>query len=155
MDYELSIRINRPPADVFTFLRDKERHPREQPSPVVLLEKTTPGPPRVGTCYREVVRMLPFYRGEILSTITRIEPTEYLEEDFSGAGMYGHLAYQFLPHGAGTKLIQRQSLQCHGLLKLCQPVIRSILDRRLRQRLEDIKAALECDCTAPSVRSPA
>ncbi len=62
-----------------------------------------PGPPCVGTCYREVVQMLPFYRGEMLSEITRFEPNEYLEEDFRGAGMYGHLAYQFLPEKEGTK----------------------------------------------------
>jgi hypothetical protein len=47
--------------------------------------------------------MLPFYRGEMLSEITRFEPNEYLEEDFRGAGMYGHLAYQFLPEKEGTK----------------------------------------------------
>jgi hypothetical protein len=64
--FELSIPINRSPADVFVFLRDKDKYPQEEGSPVLVLEKTTPGPTGVGTCYREVVQMLPFYRGEIL-----------------------------------------------------------------------------------------
>ena len=143
MYFELSISINRPPADVFAFLRDKDKYPREEGSPVLALEKTTLGPPGVGTRYREVVQMLPFYRGEILSEITRFEPNEHLEEDFRGAGMYGHLAYQFLPEKEGTKLIQRETLHHHGLLRFCEPVIRAILDRRLRERLEDIRADLE------------
>ena len=143
MYFELSILINRPPADVFAFLRDKDKYPQEEDSPVLLLEKTTPGPPCVGTCYREVVQMLPFYQGEILSKITRFEPHAALEEDFSGAGMYGHLAYQFLPEQAGTKLIQSETLRCRGLLKICEPVIRIVLGRRLRERLVDIKAVLE------------
>jgi len=141
--FELSISIDRPPDDVFAFLRDKDKHPQEEGSPVLVLEKTTPGPPGVGTCYREVVQMLPFYRGEILSEITRFEPNEHLEEDFRGAGMVGHLAYQFLPEAEGTRLIQRETLHYQGLLRLCEPAIRVILGRRLWVRLEEIKAALE------------
>lgn len=114
MNFEISIWIQRPPADVFAFLRDKDLYPQENGSPVLVLEKTTPGQPGVGTRYSEVVQMLPFYRGEILSEITRYEPNEFLEEDFSGAGMKGHLAYQFLPENEGTLLIQRETL--HFLL---------------------------------------
>jgi hypothetical protein len=141
--FELSISIKRPPADVFAFLRDKDQYPQEQGSPVLVLEKTTPGPPSVGTCYREVVQMLPFYRGEILSEITRFEPNQHLEEDFRGAGMHGHLAYQFLPEKEGTKLIQHETLHYQGLLRFCEPLIRVILGRQLHERLEDIKADLE------------
>jgi hypothetical protein len=141
--FELTISIHRPPADVFAFLRDKDKYPQEEDSPVLLLEQTTSGLPGVGTCYREVVQMLPFYQGEIVSKITRFEPNEYLEEDFCGAWMYGHLAYQFIPEQDGTKLIQRETLYYQGLLMLCEPVIRLLLGRRLRERLEGIKAVLE------------
>ena len=90
------------------------KYPQEAGSPILVLQKTTPGPPGTGTCYREVVQMLPFYRGERLSEITRFEPNEYLEEDFRGAGMYGHLTYQFRPEKEGTKLIQRETLHYQG-----------------------------------------
>jgi hypothetical protein len=141
--FELTIFIHRPPADVFAFLRDKDKYPQEEDSPVLLLEQTTHGLPGVGTCYREVVQMLPFYQGEILSIITRFEPNQHLEEDFQGVWMVGHLAYQFIPEQAGTKLIQRETIHYQGLLRFCEPVIKLLLARRLRERLEDIKAVLE------------
>jgi uncharacterized protein YndB with AHSA1/START domain len=143
VDFELSIMINRSPAEVFAFLRDKEKHPQKEGSPVLVLEKTTPGTPGVGTRYREVVQMLPFYRGEILSEITHFKPNELLEEDFSGAGMYGHLAYQFIPEKDGTILVQRENLHYHGLLRFFEPIIRVMLGRRLLERLEAIKLHLE------------
>jgi len=96
MYFELSITIQRSPREVFVFLRDKDSFQQEESSPVVLIEKTTPGSTGVGTRYREVVRMLPFYQGEIHSQITRYEPYEWLEEDYDGPGMRGHLSYQFL-----------------------------------------------------------
>lgn len=143
MDFELSILIKRPPAEVFEFLRDKDRHHQEEGSPVLVLEKITPGPPGVGTRYREVVQMLPLYRGEILSKITNFKPYELLEEDFSGAGMHGHLAYQFIPENSGTKLVQLETLHYHGALRFLEPLIRIILAQKLRERLEKIKACLE------------
>lgn len=143
MFFELSITINRSPSDVFALLRDKDKYPHEKDSPVLCLEKTTPDPPGVGTHYREVVQMLPFFRGEILSEITRFEASKFLEEDFEGAGMEGHLAYQFLPEGNGTRLIQRETIRCRGLLRIFEPIVKLILSRRLRERLVDIKEVLE------------
>lgn len=102
-----------------------------------------PCPPDVGMRYREVVQMLPFIRGEILSEITRFEPGKFLAEDFHGAGMDGHLAYQFLAEGGGTKLIQRETICWQGLLKVLEPLIRLVLSRQLKERLEDIKMDLE------------
>lgn len=143
MYFELSISIDRSPADVFAFLRDKDLYPQEVDSPVLLLEKTTPGPTGTGTRYREVVQMLPYLRGEILSEITRFEPYQFLEEDFQGAGMKGHLAYQFVPEGDGTRIIQRESLHLSGPLRLVGPVVKHMLARRLTLRLEEIKRILE------------
>ena len=135
--------IERPPSDVFLFLRDKDLYPQEPGSPVLVLEKTTDGPPGLGTRYREVVQMLPLVRGEIVSEITRYEPDRYLGERFWGAGMRGDLTYEFVPRGGGTELIQRETLQPLGVLKLAAPLIERMLDRRLRQRLEGIKSVLE------------
>jgi hypothetical protein len=141
--FELSVMIARSPADVFAFLRDKDLYPQEPGSPVLVLDKTTDDPPELGTCYREVVQMLPLIRGEILSEITRYEPDRYLGEQFKGAGMQGHLLYEFVPYGSGTELIQRETLQPLGLLRLAGPLIERMLYRRLRERLQAIKSILE------------
>ncbi len=147
MYFDLSIVIRRLPSDVFAFLRDKDQFPRKESSPVLILEKITPEPTRVGTRYREVVQMLPFVRGEIFSEITRYEPGKYLEEDFEGASMKGHLAYQLLPEADGTRLVQRENVSVQGFLRPLEPIIKLALLRRLRNRLDGIKAVLEGDRT--------
>jgi len=129
--------------DVFGFLRDKDKYPQEPGSPVLVLEQTTPGDPGVGTRYREVVQMLPWKTGEILSEITRYEPPTYLGEDFHGAGMVGHLDYEFRAEGEGTRLIQREFIRFQGILRLFEPAIRPILLRKIEERLRGIKADLE------------
>jgi hypothetical protein len=143
MYFEYSIPIRRIPKDVFVFLRDKENVIQKNNSPVIIIEKTTEGITGVGTGYREVVQMLPLVRGEIFSIITRYEEGRFLEEDFRGAGMNGHLAYQFIPMGEGTILIQREKLEVKGFLRLFSPLIRFMLSPRLKERLIGIKEYLE------------
>lgn len=143
MYFELSVRIERPPEDVFAFLRDKDLFPQEPGSPVLALDKLTPEPAGVGTRYHEVVQMLPFFRGHIRSQISRFEPPRFLEEDFGGGGMTGHLAYELLSEGDATILIQRETLEPHGLLRPFAGIIEHSLDNKLRERLESIRAILE------------
>jgi len=57
MFFELSVTIDRPPEDVFAFLRDKDSYPQKPGSLVLILVKITSGQAGVGTCYREVVQM--------------------------------------------------------------------------------------------------
>jgi uncharacterized protein YndB with AHSA1/START domain len=149
VDIELSVVIQRPPAEVFAVLRDKDKIPQKPGSPVLILERTTPDPIGVGTRYREVVQMMPFVRGEILSELTRFEPPEHLEEDFSGAGMRGHLAYEFLPEGGGTRLIQRETVRWQGLLRLVEPLMARMLGRQLQARLEGIRTGLDSGWSIP------
>jgi len=143
MNFELSITIKSSPEEVFAFLRDKDLHEQEPGSPVILLEKTTTSHTGIGTCYREVVQMLPFYQGTIISEITCFEPPHWLEEKFSGAGMRGYLSYQFVPEGDGTRLIQRQRINFQGPLRFLHPLIRIVLLHRLTERLQEVKAELE------------
>jgi uncharacterized protein YndB with AHSA1/START domain len=143
MEFDLSVYIDRSPEDVFAFLRDKDKYPQEEGSPVLLLEKTTPGPHGVGTRYREVVQMLPFVKGEILSEVTHYEPGERLDEDWEGAGMEGHLGYLFVGEDRGTRLFQRETVKPRGWLRLAAPLIQLTLGRAIRNRLQDIKRILE------------
>jgi hypothetical protein len=143
IDFELSIFIERSVDICFAFLRDKDTYPQEPTSPVLRLDKVTPGPVRVGTRYVEVVQMFPLIKGEIRSIITRFEPPEWLEEDFEGAGMVGHLTYRFVPEGDGTRLIQRERLQMKGVLHPFESLVRRLLAPQLQNRLESIKEILE------------
>jgi uncharacterized protein YndB with AHSA1/START domain len=140
--FESSVTIAQPPGKVFAFLRDKHLHAQEPGSPVLLLEKATPGDVGVGTRFREVVRMLPGVRGEIRSTVSRCEGDRALEEDFAGAGMRGHLAYALRAERDGTRLVQRQTLELAWWLQPLQPLVRRAFARRVRARLDDIAALL-------------
>ena len=89
MYFDLSISIDRPPEEVFGFLRDKDKYPQEPGSPVLALDQTTPGSAGVGTRYREVVRMLPLVRREIHSVITDFEPSRHLGGTSKARGWSG------------------------------------------------------------------
>ena len=143
MEFELNIIIERSPYIVFAFLRDKDTYPQEDNSPVLLLERTTTGPLGVRTRYREIVQMLPFYTGEILSEITHYEPGHRLDEDWQGPCMDGSLTYLFLPENGGTKLIQREIVNLCGKLWLFSPIVKLTLGMALRKRLNGIKRILE------------
>ena len=145
MNFELSVSINCTQEEAFIFLRDKDLYIQKDNSPVLVLDRLTDLPVAVGTKYREVVQMLPFYKSEIFSTITRYEPYEYLEENFHSKGMKGYLAYQFIDNNSSTKLIQRESIYFSFPVNLLNPVIRKVLQRKLLERLEEIKSILEQD----------
>ena len=143
MKFERSISIRCKPEEAFVFLRDKDQFQQEPGSPVLVLEKTTPGPVGLGTCYREVVQMFPLIKGEILSTVQRYEPSRFLEESFRGTGMDGYLAYEFNPVEEGTHLIQLETIQFHGLFGLLSPLMGRMLLKAVEARLEGIKVILE------------
>jgi len=143
MLHRFSIRIERPPADVFAFLGSKDTYSQHKDSPVLVLEKTTEGAVGIGTRYREVVQMAPFVRSEILSEVTRYEQYSVLEERWSGGGMTGTLTYFFTAVGQGTELRQHVEIGTHWLLRLFDPVLSRMYARAARYRLECIKAILE------------
>jgi hypothetical protein len=143
MQFTLSITINCHPSDAFAFLRDIEQHPQKEGSQVLVLEKTTPGPPGVGTRYREVVQMLPFIKGEIISEIVHFKHTEGIAMNWDSRVMHGNLAYDFQPENGGTKLILREVLYCKGLFRLLAPFVQIMFPRALKRRLRDIKEILE------------
>jgi len=141
--HRFSVFIDKPPADVFHFLRNKDSHKQESESPVLLLEKTTEGPVGSGTRYREVVQMAPFVRCEILSEVTRYEEYSVLEEAWAGGGMRGLLTYFFQPAGQGTQLVQHVQIKTHWLMRLFERVIAKMYARAARYRLDCIKVILE------------
>lgn len=145
MEFRLQIHINVPQERVFSFLRDKHLHQRPARSAVRVLEKTTPGEVVIGTRYREVVRMLPWYTGEILSEVTVFQPERCLAETFTGPAMDGELTYHFEPLPGGTLLTQAQQFDFSGWVGWFEPIIRVMLAYQLRKRLRAIKVILESD----------
>ena len=76
ISFRSSIIIRTRPEAVFHLLANLHRHHQAEGSPVLALGMTTPGPPGLGSTYREVVRMLPFYnaRGRLAAGCQILEP---------------------------------------------------------------------------------
>ncbi|HSM25311.1 MAG TPA: SRPBCC family protein [Anaerolineaceae bacterium] len=143
MKFERSISICCTPEEVFAFLRDKDEFEQEPDSPVLSLDKTTPGKVKVGTEYVEIVQMFPFLKGVIYSEIQLFEPPKKLEESFRGTGMDGYLAYEFIPEGKNTLLVQREDISFHGVFRLFSPIMNRMLLKAVEARLKEIKFYLE------------
>lgn len=143
LEFELSAVINRPVEEVFAFFRDVDQHAGQKGTIVPVYDKITSGPVGVGTRYHEVVRILPFVTGEILTDVVGFEPGRQLAYRFVALGMDGDLTYLFEAVPEGTRLTQRQSLRPAGWQTLFSPMIRVMFSRMIRRRMAGIKALLE------------
>ena len=138
---DLSVAIDRPVEEVFAFIRDidKQRHGDR----VASIEKVTPGSIRVGTQYRERVRM-PFGRqGELLIEITKLDPPHQLSTRFQGPVMHGEIAYTLTPSDQGTHLHQLERISYTGWAWPANVLGRRPLRDKVRRRLDGFKAQLE------------
>jgi hypothetical protein len=141
--FSSSITIARPPEAVFDFLANLQDIQQAGGSPVLILEMTTSGAPGLGSRYREVVQMLPFYKGEFISEITAFESPRLLELAYTGPGMKGGDRYDLTATGSGTNLNHKKWLSLPGILRVVEPFMRNPLFPRLEARLEAIKRYLE------------
>lgn len=144
-----SVDIRRPPEAVFDFLANIHEVQQDEGSPVLELELMTPGPVRLGSRYREVVQMMPFFRGEIVSTITAYERPVVLQMDWTGPGMTGRDRYELAASSEGTTLVHRKWTSASSLLRALEPLMRKPLIPRLEARLVDIKRLLEAESPLP------
>jgi hypothetical protein len=143
MRIELSIRVERPIAEVFAWLRDIHEHPLPTDTRVLFLEKETPGPPHLGSRYRERVRILPWFVADITSEVTEFDPPRRLASRFSGPGIRGETCYTLGAVGAFTELHFEQRIEFFGPLLLVRPWLERMQRRRLTRRLGDVKREVE------------
>lgn len=143
--FSSSVNIARSPEAVFEFLANVHTIQQAGGSPVLALDMTTSGVPRLGSKYREVVQMLPFYKGVFLSEITAFEPARLLELTWTGPGMTGRDRYDITKIKDSASLNHTKWLTCTGLLKIMEPLMSKPLFLRLEARLAEIKRRLEED----------
>lgn len=148
MAVDLAIPIRRPPAVVFAFLTDVQDHMTEASRSIVPeLEKVTPGPTRVGTRWREVVRVAPGLRFTIWSEATAVEPDRRLVETFAARWMRGSLTYELTPTPGGCELRQRQVAIPRGPLRLLDRPLERRFRARVATRLAGIRDHTEATGT--------
>ena len=138
-----SIDIRKPPEVVFEFLANIQDAQQSDDSPVLALDLITEGPPRLGSKYREVVRIMPFVKGQIISEITAFDFPRIIEMTWSGSGMRGTDRYKLANSQYGTTLKHTKCTSFPGILRVMEPILRIPLIPKLEQRLVDIKRILE------------
>lgn len=143
MEFQRTTVINRPLHEVFAFFRDIDQHAGRKGTVVPVYDKVTPGPVGVGTRYWEVVQLLPFVTGEIVTEVVGYEPGRRLTYRYVALGMPGELTYLFEAVEGGTRLVQQQSLRPSGVLRVCSPLIEAMFSRMIARRLIGIKCLLE------------
>jgi hypothetical protein len=143
MEYDLSVTIHRPPDAIWAFLTEIQEYIHAPGSPVPEMEKIPGGPTKLGTRWREVVRLAPGVTMTMWSQVTAIEPRRRLEESFRGPWMSGVLRYTIEPRDGGSLLRQRETITPHGPLRLLAPMLDRMLGPRLVTRLQDISRLLE------------
>ena len=154
MEFSLSVVVDRPVDEVFTFLEDMRNHPQEAESQVILVEKLTPGPIGVDTQFREVIQTLPFVQSEMISDVIQHDRNERIEIAWHGGGMEGVLTYHFESQNGATIASLHETVTPIGLMKLAEPVIRRTFERMLASRLRGIKRVLESRNEGAAVTAP-
>lgn len=138
---DLSVAIDRPVEQVFAFVRDIDK--QNHGDRVVTIERITTGSPRVGTQYRETVRM-PFGRqGDLLIGITRLDPPHRLSTSLQGPAMRGEIAYTLTSGNEGTQLNLVEGISYTGWAWPANLLGRRALRNKVRRRLDGFKTQLE------------
>jgi carbon monoxide dehydrogenase subunit G len=152
--FEVKTVVNRPIEEVFTFLADSENDPKFSPR-VLEIEKTTEGPPGVGTVYASTVKDAGMTTKRELKLTefdppTRIRWTETSKNLVTSA----EGGYDLAPSGEGTEVTLFNVLEGHGLGVLLTP----LAVRGARSQADDfgrrIKEAVEVETAPPAAPPP-
>jgi uncharacterized protein YndB with AHSA1/START domain len=135
---ENAIEIEAAPDAVFDYCTDVRREPEWNPK-LLEVEKLTAGPIGLGTRFR--IRL----DGVGWSTTENIvfqRPSVWAATSTSRL-LDVHVEFEVTPTDRGARLSVRTLLLPHGVLRLCQPILRRIMQQQWEHHLRRIKARLE------------
>lgn len=140
IEFANTVVIERPIADVFSYLCDLEHIP-EWNWAISETRKITSGPVAVGTRYRQT-RGVPRPATEILE-ITALEPHRRIAVRGILAEMPAHLIYDLKEDSSGTVVTNEVSLDVAGPARMLAPVLSRRISDAVASNLNDLKTQLE------------
>jgi carbon monoxide dehydrogenase subunit G len=140
MEFTNTITIERSRHDVFEFLCDLENVPKWNYA-IVETRKTSDGPVRVGTTYRQV-RSLPSRSEETLQ-VSELEPDRRFAVHGGLGPFEGTLSYELEKIGGSTRLTNGVDLDAHGIKRLAAPIVSGRIREAVGANLETLKQLLE------------
>ena len=140
MRFTNTITINRSPATVFAYLSNLENLPRWNYA-LSETRQLTPGPPGVGTRYRQT-RTIPTHTEESLEITEFVPPTQLTIQGTLNA-FPAHLTYTLAPNHNATTLTNTVDLRPPGPLNLLAPIATGRIKSAVAANLEVLKRTLE------------
>lgn len=138
-----SVEILRPVDTVFEFLSDLGNAPRWQRG-VVEAKRTSEGPMRVGTQFRETVRTMGM-RFDAVCEVIAFDPPHRFSMTADGRLVHyeGQFTFEPTAEGEATRLSVSASMQMKGLWRVLEWIAGREIRKESLAELEDIKKALE------------
>jgi uncharacterized membrane protein len=138
---EVSVVINRPVEEVFTFMRDIKNWLKWQ-SGMLEAEQSSEGPVGVGTTYQGVNEFLG-RRMEWTSEIIAFEQDKLVEQRIKSGPMLLEQFVKFEPVEGGTKLTLGGEGETGGLFKLAEPMVNRRMQKEMEGNISNLKDILE------------
>jgi carbon monoxide dehydrogenase subunit G len=138
-----SVEIRRPVETVFEFLSDLGNAPKWQRG-VIESRRTSEGPMRVGTQFRETVRTMGM-RFEALCEVTAFDPPRKFSMTADGRLIHyeGDFHFEPIAGGEATRLSVSASIKMKGLWRVLEWMAGREIRKESLAELEGIKNALE------------
>ncbi len=137
---EVTIHINRPVEQVFTFLADT-KNLRSWQSNLVENEQLTEEPLRVGSRFREVRRTGP-RNSEIQAEMTVFEPNKrFATKTLTKPQVM--VSYTFDEENGGTRITYKFVMITSGFMRLLEPLIAGSMKKDTDSDFEKLKHLLE------------
>jgi uncharacterized protein YndB with AHSA1/START domain len=140
IQHEVTIHLNRPVEQVFSFLMDTGKLSTWQ-SNLIKMEQLTEGPLRAGSRFREV-RRLGRRETEIQGEITAFEPNKRFETKTLTKPQVT-VSYSFEAEAGGTRLKHKFVMLTGGLMRIMEPLIASSIKKDTETDFETLKHILE------------
>lgn len=146
VEFEHSVLIDRPVADVYAFVSDVGNAPRWMPWADEARVLEGPDPSGVAEGQRRLLVQTDFgIRSETVVEATDVQPGErYAFETVEGPVDFRG-TYRFEPVGDGTRLTRSYRVELSGFARLLEPVVARRMERRWRADLERIREIMETD----------
>ena len=140
INFENTVRIKRSAGEVYDYVSDLEHTP-EWNWAITETVKTTPGPPAVGSRYRQT-RSVPQPAVEFIE-IVRLDPGRLIEVEGTLAGFQARLRYHLVGSADSTDLKNSVELEAGGALRLVSPILGSRIKKAVADNLGVLKDRLE------------
>jgi carbon monoxide dehydrogenase subunit G len=140
MQVRNTVRIDREPGAVWSYLADLEHVPEWNPA-IASTRKVSAGPVGVGTVF-EQERSAPSRSTETLR-ITAFEPPQRLRVRGRLGPFDADLVYRVQPSDGGTRLTNVAELEARGMMRALAPLAARRVRDAVAANLRDLKARLE------------